>query len=205
MDSLTTIREQDISNIVKEDVLRILGEEKEKTSFESLRSKIKVSNPFFSKTIRNLEQEGIIQIEKGSVKLTTKGKGEAKYFLNKHFLLENYFNKRRSQKEAHKTTDLLEHYLSEEVIDNIKMLSTLKNEGVPLTELKIHKEGIITDIMFTDNALLERIISMGIFLGEKIVITNKIHHSLIIKIKNKKFALNEELAKHIKVVGYEKT
>jgi hypothetical protein len=32
MDSLTTTREQDISNIVKEDVLRILCEEKEKTS-----------------------------------------------------------------------------------------------------------------------------------------------------------------------------
>ena len=76
---------------------------------------------------------------------------------------------------------------------------------VPLTEFKLHKEGIITDIMFKDTAVLERIISMGIFLGEKLMTTNKIHHSLIIKIKNKKFALNEEIAKHIKVAGHEKS
>ena len=45
---------------------------------------------------------------------------------------------------------------------------------------------------------------MGIFLGEKLIVTNEIHHGVIVKIRNKKFALDKELAKEIKVVEYEK-
>ena len=78
-------------------------------------------------------------------------------------------------------------------------------EGVPLTKLELNKEGMITDITFSDYRLFERIVSMGIFLGEKIKITNEISHGVVVKIRNKKFALDKIIAEEIKVVEYERS
>ena len=197
-------KELNISKIVKEDVLRILGETNNKVSFETARSRIKIPDSILSRIIKRLEQENLIKTENGFIRLTTKGRDEAKDILKKHLFLENYFKKRRSEIKAHQIAHLLEHYVSEEVINDIKKLSTFKDEGIPLTKFKLHKEGTITDITFSNSALFERIISMGIFLGEKLIVTNEIHHGVIVKIRNKKFALDKELAKEIKVVEYEK-
>ena len=41
---------------------------------------------------------------------------------------------------------------------------------------------------------------MGIFPGEEIKITNKIPNAVVVKIKNRKFALDENIAKEIKVI-----
>jgi len=46
---------------------------------------------------------------------------------------------------------------------------------------------------------------MGIFPGEKILITNVIPGSIIVKTGNKKFALGEEIAKKIEVLVSEET
>ena len=142
-------------------------------------------------------------MQKNLLILTERGKENAKNILNKHFVLEKYFEKIRSKKEAHNVAHILEHYVSREVINNIKKLSTLKKEGVPLTKFELNKEGIITDITFSDYGLFERIISMGIFLGENIVITNEIPYGIIVQIKNKKFALDKNIAEGIKAVEYE--
>lgn len=119
-------------------------------------------------------------------------------------LLKIILKKQEAKREAHQAAHLLEHYVSEEVIGNIKKLYTLKKEGVPLTKFELNNEGIITDLMFSDYGLFERIVSMGVSLGEEIMITNEVPHALIVKIKNKKFALDKDIAKEIKVVKYEK-
>lgn len=194
------IKELNISKIVKEDVLRILGETNKKVSLEAARSRIKVPDSILSRIIKRLEQESIIKTENGFIRLTTKGRDEAKDIVKKHLFLENYFKKKKSEIKPHQIANLLEHYVSEEVINDIKKLSTFKDEGIPLTKFKLHKEGTITDITFSNSALFERLISMGIFLGEKLIVTNEIHHGVIVKIRNKKFALDKELAKEIKVV-----
>ena len=136
--------------------------------------------------------------------MTERGKENAKSILNKHFILEKYFEKIRSKKEAHNVAHILEHYVSREVINNIKKLSTLKKEGVPLTKFKLKKEGTITDITFSDYRLFERIVSMGIFLGEKITITNEILSGIIVKINDKKFALDKSIAEEIEAAEYER-
>jgi Fe2+ transport system protein FeoA len=45
---------------------------------------------------------------------------------------------------------------------------------------------------------------MGIFLGEKIKITNEISNAIIVKVKGKKIALGREIAKGIMVLRYER-
>jgi Fe2+ transport system protein FeoA len=134
--------------------------------------------------------------------LTEKGEERAKDVLRKHLVLENYFKVMRNRKDAHKTAHVLEHYISEEIVRNLKKLSTFKEGGIPLTELKSHIPCLITDITLPCNKLFERIVSMGILPGEKIRLINKSSSGLIIEIKAKKIALDENIAKEIKVLEY---
>jgi len=195
----------DILKIVKEDVLRILCERRNKTSLEIIKDEIKVAHALIYETLEELERDGLIAIQENSILLTGLGQENAKNILDRHFVLEDYFRKTGSKIEAHTAAHILEHYVSGEVINNIKKLSTLKMEGVPLTKFEFNKEGMITDITFSDYRLFERIVSMGIFLGEKIKITNEISHGVVVKIRNKKFALDKIIAEEIKVVEYERS
>ncbi|MCZ2845532.1 MAG: FeoA domain-containing protein [Candidatus Bathyarchaeota archaeon] len=198
-------KESGILKIVKEDILRILAERKGKVSLDIIKEEINVFYSFVSEAIKKLEKEGLIQSQQGFFELTERGGKKAKDILRKYLVLENYFKRIRTEKEAHEIGHILEHYVSKEVFNNIKKLSTFKGKGIPLTKLKLHKEGLITDIMISDNELFERIVSMGIFPGEKIVITNEVPNSIIVKIKNKKFALDKHIAKEIKVLEYGKS
>ena len=198
------IKESDVSKIVKEDILRILGERKEKVSLKSIRAKIKVSHSFMYKAIKSLEEEDLIFVEKEFIGLTKKGQDKAKDIVKKHLVLENYFKETRSKREAHQAAHLLEHYVSEEVINNIKKIFTLKKEGVSLIKFRSNKEGLITDIPSSDYKLFERMVSMGILPGEVIEVINTIPAGVIIKINNKKFVLDKSIAKKIKVLEYER-
>ena len=194
----------DILRIVKEDILRILGEgEGNSVSLISLKSEIKVSEPFLRKAVEGLEKECLIQSKEELIVLTKTGQEDAKEIVRNHVFIENYFKETRSEAEAHKAAHILEHYISQEVIDNIKKLATFKKEGIPVTKFDLNEEGIITNITFSNFTLFERIISMGIFPGEKIRITNIIPGSVIVGIGSKKFALGGEIAKGIEALGSE--
>lgn len=199
------IDESDILEIVKEDILRILGERNEKVSLVTIKDEITVRPSFVSRAIKELEKEELIQSEQAFFKLADKGKEKAKCVLRKHTVIANYFEERRSKKEAHEIAHILEHYISEETIRNMTRLSTFKGIGMPLTELELHEESLITDITVPDNKLFERIVSMGICPGEKIRLANVISGRVIARTKNKKFALDGNIAKEIKVLRHEKS
>lgn len=195
------VKDPNILKLVKEDALRIIGEKKsKKASLESIKSEIKVSHLFVSEAIRELKKEGLIRSRKDLLLLTGKGQDSAKNIIKKHLVLENYFKKTRGKEEAHQAAHILEHYISEEVLDNLKKLSTFKKETISLTKFEPHKESIIGDIIFSNYGLFERIVSMGIFLGEKIKITNEIPNGIIVIVGNKKFAIDHDIAKGIKVL-----
>jgi Mn-dependent DtxR family transcriptional regulator len=189
---------------VKEDILRILSERSERTSLETIKDEIKVAHPIISEALEELGKDGLITIQENFISLTEPGQKKAKTILEKHFVLENYFRKAKSKIEAHTAAHILEHYVSRRVINNIKKLSTLKKEGVPLTRFELNKEGLIAEITFSDYKLFERVISMGLFPGEKIMLIGEIHHGIVLKVKNKKFALDRSIAKGIKALKYGK-
>jgi Mn-dependent DtxR family transcriptional regulator len=205
VNAIDTATEADVFKIVKEDVLRILGEREEYISWDAIKSEIKASTSFVFNTIRRLKEDGLIQVDDTSIRLTKKGRDEAKDIVDRHRILENYLKETRNEREAHQIAHLLEHHVSEEVIDNIAKLYTLKKDGVPLTEVQLHTKGIITDICLSDCRLFERMVSMGMSLGETITITNEIPHALIVKINNKKFALDKYIAQEIRVAEYEES
>jgi Mn-dependent DtxR family transcriptional regulator len=193
-------KESDILRIVKEDILEALQRKNGKVPSSLIESEIRVSRSFIFKAIRELEKEGLIKFQQNSILLTKTGKDRAKDIVKKHLILESYFKRTRTEKEAHQIAHILEHYISKQALRNIKKLSTLKEKGISLVKFELKKEAIISDVVFPDFRLFERMISMGIFPGEKIKITNKLPNSVIVKIKNKKFALAKKIAKGIKVL-----
>jgi len=200
------IKEPEVLKIVKEDILEVLGRKSKKIPLKLMKLEISVSQFFVSKAINELEREDLIKLSleekygKQYIQLTKRGQNRAKDIIKKHLILEEYFKKRMSRKKAINATNVLEHYISTEVVDVIKKLSTFKKKGIPLTRFK-KEEGLITNINFSIG-LFERLISMGIYPGGKIRIINRVPNGVIIKIKNKKFVLDKDIAKEIKVLEY---
>ncbi|MEA2065307.1 MAG: iron dependent repressor, metal binding and dimerization domain protein [Patescibacteria group bacterium] len=200
---MTEQKEINIIRIVKEDILRILQEQKEKkASIQFIDLEIDVSNLFFQRAISELKKENLIKCFKSYIFLTEDGKNDAQKITKKHLILKKYFKSTRDSEEAYKMAHILEHYVSEQVIRNIEKLSTFKekNLGIILTKLKANIEYLISDIIIPRGGLFERIVSMGIFPGENIKIANNISNGVIIKIKNKKIALDKNIAEKIKAL-----
>ena len=193
-------KEPDSLKKVKEDILRILGERKRNALIEDILEEIKDSPSVVYQAIKDLENEGLIKSQKGFLKLTGKKKEKADDILRKHLALEDYFKKTKTKKEAHEMAHILEHYISQEVLYKLRSLSTLNKQSFPLTNLNPGEQGIISDFTFSDYGLFERIISMGMFPGEKIRMINEIPDGIIIRIENKKFVLGKNVAKEIKVL-----
>jgi Fe2+ transport system protein FeoA len=131
--------------------------------------------------------------------LTEEGERESRAILRKHLVFEDYFKKTRTEEEAHQIAHILEHYVSREVLGNIKKLSTFEGEDVCLTKLGLHKKGLIANIMISVNGLFERVVSMGIVPGEEILLTNEMPNAVVVKVKNKKIVLDKNIAGKIKV------
>jgi len=193
-------KESDSLKKVKEDILRILDERKRNVSVEIITEEIKDSPSVIYQAIKELENEGLIKSQKGFLKLTEKNKEKADDILRKHLALEDYFKRTKTGREAHEMAHILEHYISQEVLYKLQSLSALKKQSFPLTDLNAGEQGIISDFTFSDYGLFERIISMGIFPGEKIRMINEIPDGIIIRIENKKFAIGKNVAKKIKVL-----
>lgn len=200
-------KEFKVLKVVKEDILRILGEERDKrASIEFINLEIDVSDMFLFKAIKELEEKDLIQSFKNYIFLTEKGRDKAKKIIKKHLILENYFRERRNEKQAHKAAHILEHYVSRRVIEDIEKISTFRKEDVSLATLGKNKESIITDLVFSNYALFERVVSMGLSLGKKVKIVNKISNGFIVKTRSKKFALDKNIVRKIMVypLNYEK-
>ncbi len=71
-------KETDIIKIVKEDILRIMGERKQGVSSDIIEREIKTSPSFISKAIEGLEKEQSIQSKGVFFELTEKGQKEEK-------------------------------------------------------------------------------------------------------------------------------
>ena len=195
-----------ILRIVKEDILRILAEGRRKNiSLDVIREEVKVSYPFIYEAIEELEKEKLVQYQQSFLKLTREGEKNAKDILRKHLILESYFKKTRNEEEAHKAAHILEHYISEGVLNKVKKLSTFKGKGISVSKLGLRELRMIADIQTSDHELFERIVSMGIFPGEEIRKIREISDGVIVGVNGKSFALGKEIAEKIRVLENEKT
>jgi Fe2+ transport system protein FeoA len=88
-------------------------------------------------------------------------------------------------------------------LKSIELETAVSSSIVSKAIKELKEEGLITDINLNIE-LFERIVSMGICPGEKIRIIGQIPNGIIIEVRNKKFALDKEIARKMKVLEYEK-
>lgn len=192
---------ESILEIVKDDVLRILGEEESrKVPSKAIKSRIKASSSIISDAIEKLRKNGLIRLENGSLELTESGCVQAERIIKKHSVFEDYFKKKRGREEAHKVADIIEHYVSEEVLNNIKKLSTFERGDFSILESGLNEDRLITDIEISDSGLFERVVSMGIIPGEKIRVMYNIPDGFVVSVSRKKVALGSDIAEKIRVM-----
>jgi Fe2+ transport system protein FeoA/predicted transcriptional regulator len=190
-----------ILRILREDILRNLAERKEGLHITSIKTDSNISPFLISKALKELEKEKLIKERDHFITLSENGKRKSADILRKHLVLENYFKKTLDKVSAHRKAHILEHYVSEEVIKNIKKMDILKEKGIPSPSFSLRKEGLIADIDIINNHdLFERVVSMGIFPGKKIEILSIIPGIFVVKIANKKFALAKEIAEKIRIL-----
>ena len=185
--------------ILGEDILRVLGELGNSASLKVIKTKLN-DPPSFKEMVEQLDNQGYITVRENTAKLTGKGKETADLLCKKHCIIENYWITKslKSEEEAHWAAHLLEHHVSKEVIENIKLIFEAQKKGVSLTEFH-RKEGIITNLML-EGSMFERLISMGFSPGEKLIIAERLPNAIVIKIKNKKLAIDRNITKHIRVL-----
>ena len=203
--------EKILVDIAKDNILRVLIEEtpgfeeleivkelmKEEIIPESWCKKKPVE--FFSKGIMELEEAGYIKIEDKKVSLTNKGIERANKIYEDHQVIENLFMQDFDEEKAHIFAHILEHLISKEVIEYMKKIDDLKGHGISLTEFPA-TEGIITQLQIEDGQLLERIISMGVCPGQRILIIARLKAGIVVKLKHTQLAIDNDIAKGIMVV-----
>lgn len=199
------MEEGDTLRVAKEDILRTLVEQTDyKGSLDFLSSELMESRSALSTAVGELHKENLIQVGKESIALTEEGQHAAATILQKHLAVERYLKKTRNEVEAHEGAHILEHHISEEVIDNLARLSALKTRGIPLTRFQFGEEGIVSNLVVDDSILFARLVSMGIAPGERIMMTHKVGHTIVASVTTS-VALDEDIARRIEVLHYEST
>jgi len=195
----------DALEVLKEDILRIAAERGQKAPLQSIAAEIKAPPPLVSKAVGALHQEGLVSVDDSSIQLTAAGAISAKQILAKHLAVENYYSNRRSDQEAHRLAHLLEHYVSREVSANMAKLSSLRETGIPLRAFGLHRQGLIAEIQFPDHTLFERLVSLGVFPGVVMEVTHSLPTGLVVKVGERKIALDHSIAAGIEVAEHART
>ena len=157
---------------------------------------------FFMAGVRELQENGMVTInDKGvrQISLTEKGRTIAKPVFSRHTAIEKYLQRDFDIEKSHRAAHILEHMISEEVIENMRRISSIEDNGVSLLEFT-STDGIITALKIDDTQLFERIISMGVCPGQRIKIVAKVSAGLIVKLKHTQIAIDSSICDNIKVI-----
>lgn len=113
--------------------------------------------------------------------------------------IESFIKNQTNSCDANQMAHILEHSLTEDVIKNMFAVSSLKKQGIPLSQF-ILPSGTIVDISWNSCNLMTNLISIGIFPGQRIQILSKLVNNYLLEVKRSKIAIDRILAKAIKLI-----
>ncbi len=173
--------------------------------------------------LKELNESGYIKVKDSNVKLTRKGKEEAKSCIRRHRLAERLFTDVLDLKGnlVHDTSCKFEHFLNKGLDENIctllghprscphgrpipegnccKDLKRMPQKmNVPLAELGLHKKARIVFLQTHNRETLKKIIAMGALPKTNITLLQK-YPSYVFKIGKSQFAVDNDLASCIYV------
>lgn len=183
-----------------EDVLKYIYEQKEsKITFSELNIFLREVNGRPDKILKRLLIEGLLVSENSMYILTSRGIEIAKLILKKHEEIENYIKSKTNSCNAHEMAHILEHELSEEAIRGIIKASALKGRGKCLNKYRL-PYGTIVDVNLEQCNVWTKLISLGIFPGQRIQILSRTATNYLIMVKSSKLAIDRILAEGIYLV-----
>lgn len=116
-----------------EDYLEMICRSCEKDGYvrmNSLAFKLGVNPSSASKMVSNLKKQGLVEYEKyGVVKPTEKGIEFGKYLLHRHEILKEFFSIINGSEDVTDEIEPIEHYLSKETIENIKVATEILKDN----------------------------------------------------------------------------
>ena len=191
---------EEISKKEEEDLLKFIFENKEK-NVKILQLK-KFANNFnlvLDDVLERLQKEKYIILKDSACSLTPMGEEIAGEIFKRHLEIEYFIESKTNSCDAHQMAHILEHSLTEDAIQGMFAVSSKKDHGKPLPQFNL-PSGTIVDISWNSCNLIAKLISMGIFPGQKIHILNKSSANYLIEVKKSKLGIDRILAKGIKLI-----
>lgn len=198
-----------------------LEQSKIKVKTNILAKKLDISNAAVTDMLKKLSSNGLILYERyKNIQLTKKGKNYAAVIVRRHRIWEIFLNQivglpwDKVHDEAHR----LEHSSSDELIDRIEEMLNYpefdphgdpipsKDGSIPklkestnLSKVKIGEWGKVIRVNDYDNEFLNYLSRIGLKLGKKITVKDKLNfdNSLLIKIGDKQINISGKLASNI--------
>lgn len=91
---------------------------------------LNVQAPSVTNVVQKLDKIGMLKYEKyGIVQLTDKGKNVGEFLLNRHITLESFLKKIGVKDSLLKDTEMIEHNISMEALENIELLNQFLEEN----------------------------------------------------------------------------
>ena len=198
-----------------------LEQSKIKVKTNIIAKKMDISNAAVTDMLKKLSSNGLILYERyKNIQLTKKGKDYAAVIVRRHRIWEIFLNQivglpwDKVHDEAHR----LEHSSSDELIDRIEEMLNYpefdphgdpipaKDGSIPklkestnLSKVKIGEWGKVIRVNDYDNEFLNYLSRIGLKLGKKITVKDKLNfdNSLLIKIGNNQINISAKLASNI--------
>lgn len=186
-----------------------------------LAEKLEISNAAVTDMLKKLSRDGLVDYKKyKGIKLTGEGESYAKNMLRRHRIWEVFLYKtlRMPWDKIHEEAEKLEHSSSDELINLLdefldypkvdphgypipdKKGKIKREKGViPITDLKANEYAKVIRVNDDVKNLLSYITKIGIALGKKILIKDKLEYdgSVLIVIDNKEVNISNKIASNI--------
>lgn len=186
-----------------------------------LAEKLEISNAAVTDMLKKLSRDGLVDYKKyKGIKLTGEGESYAKNMLRRHRIWEVFLYKtlRMPWDKIHEEAEKLEHSSSDELINLLdefldypkvdphgypipdKKGKIKREKGViPITDLKANEYAKVIRVNDDVKNLLSYITKIGIALGKKIFIKDKLEYdgSVLIVIDNKEVNISNKIASNI--------
>ena len=116
-----------------EDYLEMIYRHSEATGYtriSQLSKLLSVQAPSVTRTVQRLAKVGLVDYEKyGLVRLTSKGKAAGEVLLKRHMLIEEFLGKIGIVDALLKDTEMIEHNLSIEALENIELFNSFLDDN----------------------------------------------------------------------------
>lgn len=213
-----------MSNISQEDYLTAIYrnlDEAGEIKPNVLASKLEISNAAVTDMLRKLSRDGFVEYQKyKSIRLTNDGELYAKNMLRRHRIWEVFLNQTLGMPwdKIHDEAEKLEHSSSDELInrlDKFLKFPSIDPHGYPIpdkngkikktksvksiTEFNIDDHLIVIRVNDDVKNLLSYITKIGITLGKKILIKDKLNYdnSILLMVENKEINISNKVASNI--------